>query len=296
MIGNTVGSKPYEPKQKQKVLVNFVQDRSGSMEEQWEETLNGFKVFVENLQRDEAVDYKFSLTTFDTLVETPVVAAAIAKVDRDQLRLHGPRGGTALYDAVGMTIEATDKNRAGADKIICVIVTDGFENSSREWTKELLNKAIDEKIKAGDWTFTYLGTQPETWDDAAAIGLTRGATAGYVPGQAAAMYSSMANSVGNLSRSAFMSCSNLFASEHANRAEMKAAGMTVKEDETGVRILMPVTPTITSFVNTPAPCGQGILPPGSVGFPSGVKPLPPKRKYAKSTDVGIPPGVPKQWR
>jgi hypothetical protein len=273
--------------EKQKVLVNFIQDRSGSMEDNWKETLNGFKVFVEKLQQDETVDYKFSLTTFDTLVETPVEVKPIAHVDPLELRLHGPRGGTALYDAVGMTIEATDRNRAGAEKIICVIVTDGFENSSREWTKDRLNKAIDEKLKAGDWTFTYLGTQPETWADAAAIGLTRGATAGFQPGMAAAMYATVADSVGNLSRSVHTSSSSLFTSRHANLADMTVAGMTVKADESGVRILTPASPIPVPFVNTPAPCGQGI-PADKVG--------PPKRKYAKSTDVGIPPGVPRQWR
>src|ERR1700674_3343467 len=84
-----------------KVLVNFIQDRSGSMQSVWEETLSGFKKFVDELKGEKEVEYLFSLTTFDMLVETPIVAQPIAKVDVDELKNFGPRGSTALYDAVG---------------------------------------------------------------------------------------------------------------------------------------------------------------------------------------------------
>src|SRR6266699_2325237 len=71
-----------------KVLVSFVQDRSGSMATVWDETLNGFTAFVKDLQENGAkdgVEYLFSLTTFDTLVETPCVAVPIEKVAVDEL-------------------------------------------------------------------------------------------------------------------------------------------------------------------------------------------------------------------
>src|SRR6266478_5047791 len=151
-----------------KVLVNFIQDRSGSMATVWEETLSGFKKFVEDLRtggEKDSVEYLFSLTVFDTLVETPIIAKAIKDVDLDALKSHGPRGSTALYDAVGTTIKNTEDDSHGADKIVLVIVTDGHENSSREWNKESLQKAIESKLNLGNWTLTYLGTQPETWDD-----------------------------------------------------------------------------------------------------------------------------------
>src|SRR5258708_5034126 len=96
----------------------------------WDETLNGFRTFVKDLKENgvkEGVEYILSLTTFDTQIETPLVGKPIAEVDEDILSKYGPRAATALLDAVGMTIENTDKNRHGAEKIICVIVTDGQE-------------------------------------------------------------------------------------------------------------------------------------------------------------------------
>src|SRR5690349_9033083 len=93
-----------------KVLVNFIQDRSGSMQSVWQETLSGFKTFLEDLRasaQKDGVEYLFSLTTFDTLVETPIAVQAIESVDANILAQHGPRGSTALYDAVGSTIRNT---------------------------------------------------------------------------------------------------------------------------------------------------------------------------------------------
>jgi hypothetical protein len=209
---------------KNKVLVNFIQDRSGSMQSVWEETLSGFKKFIEELKAEREVEYLFSLTTFDTQVETPIIAAKIETIDADTLKAYGPRGSTALYDAVGTTIKNTDDNRHGADKIICVIVTDGQENSSREWDKDKLQKAIESHLKAGDWTLTYLGTQPETWDDAGAIGVSAGSTVSYTPAMAAMAYTATGQSVNCLSKSRFMGTRN-FASDYMDDAVVASAGM-----------------------------------------------------------------------
>ena len=163
---------------RKKVLVNFIQDRSGSMASVWQETVNGFKTFIKDLKEkgeQDGVDHTFSLTVFDTLIETPFLAVPIDKVPEDALVKHGPRGSTALYDAAGKTLDAISQSSHGADKIIVAIVTDGQENSSREWTKANLNKAIEDRLNQGTWSFVYLGTQPETWDDARSIGVGVGA-------------------------------------------------------------------------------------------------------------------------
>jgi hypothetical protein len=187
-----------------KVLVNFIQDRSGSMSSVWSETLSGFRKFVQDLKDDKDSEYLFSLTTFDTSVETPVFEQSIVDVPVDALVAHGPRGATALYDAVGATITNTEASVAKPDKIIVVIVTDGEENSSREWTKEKLQSIIESKLKLGNWTFTYLGTQPETWAAASAIGIAPGATAMYTGTKSHAAYAATSNAVVSLSRSAQM--------------------------------------------------------------------------------------------
>ena len=212
-----------------KVLINFIQDRSGSMADCWDETLSGFKKFVEDMREKgpkDGVEYLFSLTTFDTLVETPLVAVPIADVDTNILAQHGPRAGTALYDAVGATIENTSANDRGAEKIICVVVTDGHENSSREWTKDRLHKTVEAKLNLGNWTFVYLGTQPETWDDAGAIGVRAGSTSLYRSDMARAAYGITSAALHEMARSEQMGSDSLF-SEHAKADDAAAAGMHV---------------------------------------------------------------------
>ena len=232
-----------------KVLVNFIQDRSGSMQSVWAETLSGFKTFVKDLQdkskdngvKDEDIEYLFSLTTFDTQVETPIIAKPIAEVSQDELVKHGPRGSTALYDAVGATITNTETNRHGAEKIIVVVVTDGHENSSREWDKDRLHTAIEAKLTAGDWTFTYLGTQPETWGDAAAIGVGVGSVASYVGQHANAAYAATSHAVRGMSASADMGTRSLMMDYLAPEME-KAASMRV-DRPTATQRPMPPVPT-----------------------------------------------------
>ncbi len=210
-----------------RVLVNFIQDRSGSMASVWQETVNGFKTFIKDLKEkgdQDGVDYLLSLTVFDTLIETPLLAVSLDEVPEDALAKHGPRGATALYDAAGKMLEAISQASHGADKIIVVIVTDGQENSSREWTKDNLNKAIEDRLNQGHWSFVYLGTQPETWDDAQSIGIGLGAAALYDPNRAAASYSVMASALHAHAQSAEPGTRSLF-SRRLNQPEAAAAGM-----------------------------------------------------------------------
>ena len=77
-----------------RVLVNFIQDRSGSMASVWQETVNGFKQFIKDLKEkgdQDGVDYLLSLTVFDTLIETPLLAVSLDEVPEDALAKHGPR-------------------------------------------------------------------------------------------------------------------------------------------------------------------------------------------------------------
>jgi hypothetical protein len=194
----------------------------------WAETLSGFRKFVEDLRASagkDGVEYLFSLTAFDSLVETPVSIQSIDSVDLGVLAQHGPRGSTALYDAVGTTLQNADANRDGAEKIIIVVVTDGHENSSREWNKDTLHSAIDARIKEGNWTFTYLGTQPETWDDAGVAGLPAGSAARFNPTMARDAYSALASSVSRLAADKSRLGTVSLMHDYLSEAEAVAAGM-----------------------------------------------------------------------
>lgn len=198
--------------ERKKVLVSFIHDFSGSMGDlgKWPEYVNGAKAFVADLKSDKNVEYFMSLTMFDTVIETPFTARPIHEIV-DPLAGYRPRGGTALYDALGVTLQRTAAFESDFDKIIYIIVTDGAENSSRVWTKEALHTLIDAKLTAGKSTFEYLGAQPETWDDAKQIGLV-GCTVQYDAqklGATEAMYNAVSDGVKNFSSSAVRSTKSL---------------------------------------------------------------------------------------
>mgnify|MGYP001616956247 CR=1 FL=1 len=251
-----------------RTLISFIQDRSGSMASVWEETLNGFKTYVNDLQKDQdkdnEVEYALSLTTFDTQIDTPYVGELIGNVIGDRLKDFGPRGGTSLYDAVGRTLQAIDDDKKLTfDKAIVVIVTDGEENSSREWSKEALHAAIDERIKRGNWTFTYLGAQPETWDEATKLGMGVGASATYTPSNAQATYATMAFATSNMARSAHAS-SKSFLHDNTTVAMRCAVGMQTEDDADNLVNNVPATTgTTTTASHTTPPATSPFRRPGT---------------------------------
>lgn len=229
-----------------KTLLAFIQDRSGSMSNVWEETLNGFKTYVESMKADQAkdneVEYILSLTTFDTQIDSPYLGVPIASVDGGKLKEFGPRGGTALYDAVGKTLQALDDDKSITfDKAIVIICTDGEENQSREWSKDAVHAAIDERIKRGNWTFTYLGTQPETWSAASSLGMGVGASAVYNAQNANATYATMAAASMNMTRGVHAQ-SHSFVADNTTFSMRASVGMKTQDD-------VPVLTATTSLGN-----------------------------------------------
>ena len=90
---------------------------------------------------------------------------------REPLSQHdyNPSGSTALYDAIGNTI---DWFRNEHD-VLMVIVTDGEENSSKKYTKSQINKMIDEKKEKNNWTYVYLSSDLTTERQGNAMGLNK---------------------------------------------------------------------------------------------------------------------------
>jgi hypothetical protein len=159
----------------QKVLIAVLLDRSGSMESIKSDTEGGFNAFIDE-QRKESGRAHVTLAQFDTEYEVVYADQPIVAVARLELQ---PRGATALYDSLGRLI--TDVGAALKDtpederpgKVIVLVMTDGHENSSREWTHEAVSKAIKRQERDYSWEFIFLGANM----DAVAVGQRLGFTA-----------------------------------------------------------------------------------------------------------------------
>jgi len=164
---------------KQRVLVNVILDKSGSMASKLKDVIEGFNAYVDGLGQEDKVDYLFSLTLFDTQVAYRHAAIPLSQVHKLDARSYEPGGNTALNDAIGITVRRIEADHPQVDKVVTVIMTDGEENSSREWTLDAVKALIGQKESEGIWTFVFLGAAPDAWDQGRAYGIPAGNVASY---------------------------------------------------------------------------------------------------------------------
>jgi len=75
-----------------------------------------------------------------------------------------PRGSTALYDAIGKTIEGVDqriRKHEVEPQVIIAIITDGYENDSKLYNKNEIKKSVKKRINKHNWNFVYLGANQD---------------------------------------------------------------------------------------------------------------------------------------
>ena len=159
-----------------------VLDRSGSMQRIKEDTQHGFDAFVEQ-QKETAGQAKLTLVQFDTEYEFVHRGVPIQDVPKLDFR---PRGLTALLDAVGKAIVETEERLAKIKKkadrpktVVFVIITDGYENSSKEYTRGQILEMIKEKTDKQSWQFTFLAANQDAIQEAQNIGISGANAANY---------------------------------------------------------------------------------------------------------------------
>lgn len=147
--------------------IGLLIDRSGSMSGMETAVEEGIAKFIKEQTKVEG-EAELSLFQFDTKFE------ALHKRNKleacAQYRLE-PRGGTALYDAVCFSIAEMEKENELRGKIdqpdqnILVVITDGGENSSREFNHAQMTELIGKKTDEG-WQVIYLSSEPDVIDQA----------------------------------------------------------------------------------------------------------------------------------
>lgn len=155
-----------------------VLDRSGSMESIREDTIGGFNAFVEQ-QKAAPGTATLSLIQFDTQGPFEVVLSfvPIREVPELTRRRFVPRGGTPLLDAVGRSINATEEGivkmpeHQRPQTVIIAIVTDGQENSSREFKSSDIQLMIKAKESLLNWQFVFLSADLSAVSEAVESGI-----------------------------------------------------------------------------------------------------------------------------
>jgi len=153
----------FKDEEKKKVNVAFILDKSGSMQSVEGATIEGFNSYISKLKEDSNIDYRFSLTLFDTEVSRKYSNEKLEDVRKLDRETYRPDGGTALYDAVCETLL---KLNTEGTKTLVVIMTDGEENSSKKYDEVRFRDFVILLKDTGTVSFVFLGANQDAWGNA----------------------------------------------------------------------------------------------------------------------------------
>lgn len=150
------------------VKIVFVIDESGSMGSSRNDVIGGFNAFIDDQKKEKEGDVNVSLYTFSSDVKTVFFNRNIAEVPNLTEESYHPGGSTSLNDAVGKAINETGSELAAMDEaerpsvVMMVIMTDGEENTSKEFKSSQIRDMIKHQTDKYNWKFIYLGTDITT--------------------------------------------------------------------------------------------------------------------------------------
>ena len=155
----------------------FILDRSGSMSGLETDTIGGFNSMLEK-QKKESGEAFVTTVLFDDKYEVLHDRYDIKGVNLLTEKEYYVRGSTALLDAIGITInnigkalsDTNEEDRPG--KVLFVIITDGMENSSREFSYEKVKKMVEHQKSKYSWDFIFLGANIDAIKTANSFGIS----------------------------------------------------------------------------------------------------------------------------
>jgi Mg-chelatase subunit ChlD len=147
------------------VYNQIILDESGSMESIKAQAVSGVNETVQTVlaaqrKHPEQTHY-VTLVTFNSMaVKTLYENAPVEQVARLTDSDYIPDCCTPLYDAMGSTLTRLARHAGEDDTVLVTIITDGLENSSREYTRDSVKALVDRLTRQG-WVFAYIGANQD---------------------------------------------------------------------------------------------------------------------------------------
>lgn len=251
-----------------KVLVSVVLDRSGSMSSCREQTVTGYNKYLDELRTDTQTHYSVTLTQFNIIGVAPNLTVTyadqpLAQVPALTMQDYMTDGSTPLLDAIGECIRRTQPNGRGT---IMVVITDGQENSSREFKKADIQALVKQKEAEG-WSFVFLGADVDAYHEGGMIGASVANTANFQKSRMGQTYGALAQATMNRATAYRVSGQHVASTMSFFSANQKAA----MDPNFDPNIVQPttttgsVTQTLDPLQTTGgSPAAQGTFPPATV--------------------------------
>ena len=143
-------------------LIMVILDESASMYKNIDTVLNGFNTFIEEQKKVECDNARLFMIKFNTRVTEMFDGMKLNAIPKFTIDDYYPNGMTALYDAIAKGVSIAEMKQNPGERVICVIMTDGAENSSVEVTnyKDVVNLINNHELM-DDWSFIYIGDHPD---------------------------------------------------------------------------------------------------------------------------------------
>lgn len=159
----------------QKIYNLIVLDASGSMYSIRNEAIAGVVETVQTIrtaQKENAdQEHMLSLVVFNGAgIATVYDRMPITKVPDLNEKDYQPTDITPLYDAMGNAITNLQRYINEEDNVLVTVITDGYENASREWNHQRIYQLVED-LKKKNWLFTYIGANQDALKVAKDMGI-----------------------------------------------------------------------------------------------------------------------------
>lgn len=154
----------------------FILDRSGSMGGLESDTIGGFNSLVEKQKKQDGECY-VTTVLFDNFIEKIHDRVKLSEVERLTEEDFYVRGCTALVDAIGTSVKHIEnihryiRKSDVPEHTMFVIITDGMENASREFTGDKVREMIENHKENDGWEFLFIGANIDAVKTAKGFGI-----------------------------------------------------------------------------------------------------------------------------
>lgn len=153
--------------------ITIILDRSASMELIKSSTIEGFNSFL-RAHKSDKINARVTLIQFNQDYKIVFEEKKIKKKRFLNDNNFLPSGTTALQDAIGKTIDGVYKRIAKypvCPKVIVAIITDGEENSSKLYSRNMIKKEIGRRIEKDNWNFMFLAANQDAIFEGSRLGI-----------------------------------------------------------------------------------------------------------------------------